>query len=186
MFEIYHNTIGSRGTVAEVWIDKDKKLVKKFYKLNGLTVQKTFPFHNTIEKIHEFYENEMYWANKLKSKFVLETYEHGKLESEDGYYILQEWGGPDLLQYTTDELPIYFPKISQQVEEMFEFFQYNNVYKLNNAKCNLTGTNGKLRCFDLKYAVNRSAEARPKEIYSIDNWIVNIDKNLTTSLLKYV
>ena len=29
MFERYHSVHGSRGSLAEVWIDKDAKLVKK-------------------------------------------------------------------------------------------------------------------------------------------------------------
>lgn len=192
MFEIYHNENGSRGSMSEVWIDKNSNLVKKYYKLNGKTVKNRAPLHNTLAEITNLYQNEIFWVNKLKSKYLLETYEHGPLPDGDGYYILQEWGGPDLLQYRNEDLPTIFPNINDQLEEMFAFFKDNNVYKLNNAKCNLTGSNGKLRCFDFKYAAARNPTTRKtfghiqQELRSISDWIGVIDPALIPRLQKYV
>ena len=39
MFELFLNDRGGDGTLAEVWIDKDAKLCKKFYKQNGITIK---------------------------------------------------------------------------------------------------------------------------------------------------
>ena len=57
MFERYHSAGGSRGSLAEVWIDKDEKLVKKYYKINGNTIQNRPPVHNNIEEINRLYKN---------------------------------------------------------------------------------------------------------------------------------
>ena len=186
MFERYCTETGSRGSMSEVWIDKDAKLVKKFYKIDGVTIRNRAPLHNTIEEITQLFNTEIYWSTKLKSKYVLETYEYGTLDAQNGYYILQEWGGPDLLAYNNVDLPIHFPEILDQLEEMFIFFQEHNVYKLNNAKCNLTGTNGILRCFDFKYAVHRELKYKMAEYRTIHEWLGNIDPSIIPRLAQYI
>ncbi len=182
MFERYHSFNGGRGSLAEVWIDKDAKLVKKYYKINGITIQNRLPFHNTVEEINKLYKNEIYWSTKLKSDLVVKTHEHGKLDDQFGYYILQEWPGPDLLQYPRKDLNIVFPNITAQIEHMFKFFKQHNMYKTNNAMANLTGKNGQLMCFDFKYAVTRTAQNIDLERHSIKEWISKIDPELIFKL----
>jgi hypothetical protein len=186
MFEKYSNTRSSRGSLAEVWIDTEKKLVKKYYKVNALTIKNRPAYHRTIEDITNLYNNEIKWSTQLKSKHVVEILEYGELTDSEGFYILQEYSGPDLLQYDNNDLPKIFPNIQDQLEEMYILFKEHNVYKLNNAKCNLTGSNGVLKCFDFKYAVVRESKYIPIEIRSLTKWISNIDKSLVDRLSKYI
>lgn len=193
MYQLFQTDTGSRGSLAEVWINKEHKLVKKYYRLNNTTITGGIPYYTTEEEITRLFENEVYWSTKLKSKFILDIYEHGKLTNEFGYYIVQEWIGPDLLHErghtTKDEFPnlkIHFPNITDQLEEMFAFFQKHNVYKLNNALCNLTGANGIIKAFDFKYATERTEESKIWELHSIDTWLSKIDPTLKTKLRKYI
>lgn len=188
MFERYISTNGnsSRGSLSEVWIDKEAKLIKKLYKPNGVTIKNRPPFHRTMREITDLYNNEVYWSTKLKSKYLVETYEHGPLLEEEGFYILQEWSGTDLLQYDNKDLSLIFPNLVDQLEEMFALFKEHNMYKLNCAKCNLTGSNGNLKCFDFKYAVVREAKYMPIELRSITQWLSKIDDSVVSRLSKYV
>lgn len=186
MLEKYSNSKSSRGSLAEVWVDTEKKLVKKYFKVNAVTIKNRPAYHRTIEDITNLYNNEIKWSTILKSKHVVETLEHGQLTDEEGFYILQEYPGPDLLQYSDTELHDAFPNIQYQLEEMYKLFKEHNVYKLNNAKCNLTGSNGVLKCFDFKYAVERDPKYIPIEMRSLTKWIGNIDKSLVDRLSKYI
>jgi hypothetical protein len=186
MLEKYTNSKSSRGSLAEVWVDTEKKLVKKYFKVNAVTIKNRPAYHRTIEDITNLYNNEIKWSTILKSKHVVETLEHGQLTDEEGFYILQEYPGPDLLQYNDTELYNAFPNIQGQLEEMYKLFKEHNVYKLNNAKCNLTGSNGVLKCFDFKYAVERDPKYIPIEMRSLTKWISNIDKSLVDRLSKYI
>ena len=186
MFEKYSNTKSSRGSLAEVWIDTEKKLVKKYFKLNAVTIKNRPAYHRTIEDITNLYNTEIKWSTLLKSKHVVETLEYGPLKHEEGFYILQEWAGPDLLQYNNSDLPKIFPNIKDQLEEMYILFKEHNIYKLNNAKCNLTGNNGVLKCFDFKYTVERESKYIPIEIRSLTQWISKIDNSLVDRLSKYI
>lgn len=188
MFELYQTQTGSRGSLAEVWIDKEKKIVKKFYKADGTTITGKRPFHTTMEEITEHYNREIYWSTKAKSKFTVNTLDHGMLPEENGYFIIQEYLGPDLLHYydSVDRLDKYIPDASKQLEEMFEFFQGHNFYKINNAMCNLINDNGKIKAFDFKYAVERKEEYRRFEEHSLDAWISKIDPKLPAILRKYL
>ena len=186
MFEKYLNSNSSRGSLAEVWIDAEKKLVKKYFKVNAVTIKNRPAYHRTIEEITNLYNNEIKWSTQLKSKHVVETLEYGSLTDGEGFYILQEYPGPDLLQYNNNDLPKIFPNIVDQLEEMYILFKEHNVYKLNNAKCNLTGSNGILKCFDFKYAVERDPKYIPIEIRSLNKWINNIDNSLVGRLTKFL
>ena len=99
MYEQYFTSTGSIGSAAEVWIDKEKKLCKKFFKPDSITITNKLPIFTEYAKVKELFDNEIYWSTKLKSKFVLETYEYGELEDNKGFYLIQEYAGPDLLSY---------------------------------------------------------------------------------------
>lgn len=188
MFELYQTDKGSRGSLAEVWIDTDAKLVKKYYKPDGITIRGRRPLHQQMEHISALFNNEIYWSTKLSGKHVLRIYEHGELKTGPGFYILQEYVGPDLLHFynsksgldTSIENPI------DQIIEMFSFFRDHGVYKINNAMCNLTNDNGKIRAFDFKYAVHRTPDLRNTEIYGIKTWLSKIDGKLPDLLMEYV
>lgn len=188
MFELYQTMEGSRGSLAEVWIDRDAKLVKKEYKPNGITIRGRNPFYQSMNDINRLVKNELYWSDRLKGPFILEIYEHGELKDGPGFYILQEYVGPDLLHYYNSKtgLSKEIENPTKQIIELFKFFKEKDVYKLNNAMCNLTNDNGRIRAFDFKYAVHRVPEKKENEIYTINTWLSKIDTNLNELLLEYL
>lgn len=184
MFEKYIPTLGSRGSLGEIWIDREAKLVKKLFKPNAISIKNRPAFHRRIEDITKLYNNEIYWTTKLKSKYLVETYEHGELADQEGFYLLQEYVGPDLLH---NELRNDRKLIADQLDDMFQFFKENEVYKLNNAHCNLTmTTDGQLKCFDFKYAVPREPKKTMLEILSVKRWLADIDESVVPRLSKHI
>jgi hypothetical protein len=181
MYEQYFTMTGSIGSAAEVWIDKEKNLVKKFYKPDSITIRNKEPIFTEYNKVKELFENEIYWSTKLKSDLILETYEYGELPNNTGFYLVQEYLGPDLLGYKN--IQETFPNVRDQIIEMFHLFKEHNVYKKNNARCNLTGNNNKIKAFDFKWAVPRSIEHKKFEVNSINTWISKIDNTLPKDLL---
>jgi|TARA_B110000305_G_C19371732_1_gene604816 hypothetical protein len=181
MYEQYFTSTGSIGSAAEVWIDKEKKLCKKFFKPDSITITNKLPIFTEYAKVKELFDNEIYWSTKLKSKFVLETYEYGELEDNKGFYLIQEYAGPDLLSYKN--IQETFPDVKEQLIEMFHLFKEHNVYKKNNARCNLTGNNNQIKAFDFKWAVPRSPEHKKFEVNSINTWLSKIDHTLPEELL---
>ena len=187
MFELHHSAVSSIGNLSEVWIDKKSKLCKKYYKPGGTTANGKSNVYDSIEAVTKMFNNEIYWSTKLKSEWVIETYEYGPLVSEPGFYLLQEYLGPDLLTYhLSGTLHSLFPDILEQVESMFAWFQSNDVYKKNNALSNMTGINGRIKAFDFKYAESRSIQIKQYEINSIDQWLSKIDPTTKDRLRKYV
>ena len=183
MYELYLNHHGGDGSAAEVWIDHSAGLVKKLYKLDGITIASKPPVPTTIEKITELYQSDVYWTEVLKSEYVLPTIEHGPIQDQPGYYVIQPYIGPDLLQYyVAGSLHTEFPDIVDQLIEMFCLFKEHNIHKINNAMSNLTGSNGKIVAFDFKYTHARSAHSRPMELASITKWLCKIDDRLYTLL----
>ena len=133
------------------------------------------------------YENEIYWSTLIKSDRVLKIYEYGKLQSEEGYYIIQEYVGTDLLHpYCNKTLHNTYPDIIEQIEDMFKLFKRYNLHKLNNSLTNMCGKNGTIKAFDFKYATVRSEESRVKEIYSIVTWVSKIDNSIKDKLINYL
>lgn len=188
MFELYQSDTGSRGSMSEVWIDTDAGLVKKYYKPDGRTITGNIPRHTCLDDIRKLYENEIYWSQKLQSKHVVRMLDHGQLATCNGWYILQEWHGPDLLPNFRLDTRLYhmIPDADIQIEEMFEFWQAHGVYKLNNAMANMTLQNGKIKAFDFKYAQSRSDEHKPLEQFSIAKWISKIEPTLIDRLEKFL
>lgn len=187
MFEKYvPTTISSRGSLGEIWIDKETKLVKKIFKPNAISIKNRPTFHRKIDEITKLYNNEIYWTTKLKSKYLVETYEYGELKNEEGFYLIQEYAGPDLLHYECKTANV-FPNLIDQLDEMFKFFKENEVYKINNAKCNLSmSSTGQLKCFDFKYAVPRTSKSTMLEMLSVTRWLSNIDESVEPRLSKHI
>lgn len=175
------------GSAAEVWIDKDAKLCKKYYRPDSIIANGNRTQYRSMEKLSRFFNNEVQWSTKLQSPHVLQLYEYGELPEAAGYYILQEYIGPDLLTvYLTGQLHTLYPDIIEQVEHMFSILQEHNIYKLNNTLSNMVGENGKIKMFDFKYTQLRTQENQSKERYSITEWLTKIDPSITDRLLKYI
>lgn len=186
MYELYQSK-SSRGSTAEVWIDKDAKLCKKYYKPNGITCQGRRPIFNSIESITEKFNNEILWSTKLRSPYVLELYEHGELKDEPGFYLIQEYFGPDLMYYNNQKtIQIMFPDIADQIVDMFKFFKENNVHKINNSLTNIVGMNGKIKAFDFKYAVERGPGTTYVELNGIQNWLGVIDRRIPLMVQEFI
>ena len=147
MYQLYLNDNSSRGSLAEVWIDEEAKLVKKIYKPTGITIKNKPPLFQDIKEIETMYTNECKWLYRLQSDKVVRLYEHGKLKDEEGFYCIQEYGGPTLLEYYSNgTLHTHFPNIKEQITDLFLFFKEKNVYKFNNAMANICGNeNGKIK-----------------------------------------
>ena len=179
-FELYRTATGSRGSLAEVWIDSDAGLCKKIYAADGTTIKGQAPLHSSKADITKLFGNEIYWSQKLRSKHVVKLLEFGEVPDRDGYYIIQEYHNPDMLHFYDKHtrLSHIIPDVTQQVIEMFELFRDSNVYKFNNAMCNLTFDGKQLKAFDFKYATERYPKDREYEWHSIMSWISKIDPKL--------
>ena len=178
MFELYQDRNASRGSIAEVYINRDQRLVKKIYKLGGITIAGTPPVHTTQEEVDFLFHNEIEWCKKLKSDRIVNLLDYGTENNE--HFLVQEYHGPDLLYYNDRyNLKDYIPDLTQQIVDMFCFFKEHNLYKFNNAMCNLTlDADKRIRAFDFKYAANRTVEKAHLEYYSVDTWIVKLDPML--------
>jgi hypothetical protein len=188
MFKLFQKNNGSRGSAAEVWIDEEAGLCKKYYKPNSITITGNLPRDSNMETVTLLFNREIYWSTKLKSDLVLELYEYGELKEELGFYLIQEWVNPDLLTWyhPKTRLNHIIPDASEQVVEIFKHFKEHNIYKTNNAMANMTHKNGKIKAFDFKYSFERSPDKRELEIYSINTWVSKIDPTLNTTLLEFV
>lgn len=188
MLELYQTMTGSRGSLAEVWIDRSEGIVRKLYKPNGRTIRGTTPLHASLDEIRDLWKNEIYWSGRLRGRHVLDIYEHGELEDEPGYYIIQEYVGPDLLHYfhTNTGLDGGIKDPIGQILELFSLYRENDLYKLNNAMCNLVNDNGRIRAFDFKYAVKRNPEYRDMEMHTVKTWLSKIDKRLPELVESYI
>lgn len=188
MYQLYLNSESSRGSLAEVWIDKEDKLVKKYYKPNAITIKNKPPMITDLDEIKKMYDRERKWLTVLKSKYVVELYEAGSLKNEPGWYMIQEYYGPTLLDYYSNgTLHTHFPNIKEQITDLFKFFQKHNVYKFNNAMANLTGNDaGEIKAIDFKYMEERSLDKRENECYSVDTWLSKINPELKTILREYI
>lgn len=187
MYKLYQHH-SSEGSMAEVWVDEQAGLCKKYFKPDSITVSGRPPIFKDLPTIKKLFDNEIFWTTKLKSKYLLETYEYGNLKDVDGYYLIQEWVGPNLLHsYSqTDKLSAYLPDAVDQLINIFEFFQAHDVYKKNNAMSNMTMVDGKIKLFDFKYASYRDPKIRNIEMYSVITWLSKIDKSLISILPKYI
>ncbi len=174
----YH---GQDGTVAEVHINESRTLIRKRYSVDGLTVSgKKSKYSESI--IHECFANEVYWTERLQSKWVPIVAD----VNEDKHEIVQEYNGPDLLtNYQAGTLLNDVPDIVDQVIEMFKFFKEQNVYKINNALSNMAIKNKQLIAFDFKWAKERPTW-KDKELFSYTEWVSKIDKKLPEILEKLV
>lgn len=188
MYELQQNMHGSRGSMAEVYIDIDAGLCKKIYKPDGVTITGGKPLHTEPSRVRELFENEIRWSTALRSDQTIEILEHGELPDGGGYYLIQEYLGPDLLKlYNSGEfVPFNIPDLHDQMIEMFQRFKRFNIYKWNNAMSNLTIANGRIKAFDFKYAVERLPEHRDYELYTLRTWISKIDPRLPGILEPYI
>jgi len=178
-WNMIYNPIKQIGTLAEVYIDNDKTLIRKEYKVGGITVSGK-PTEFTEEQINNAFNNEAHWLKTLEGKWVPEL-----ISAEDNI-IVQKYYGSDLLdQYMDGSLHRNIPNITEQIIEMYTFFKENNVFKRNGSLSNLTVHNNQLIAFDFKWAKERP-EGIDLEMRSYNEWLCKIDKSLPTILQEMI
>ena len=184
-----HFPVKKTGTIAEVYLNEDKTLIKKVFKVGGITVSgEATEF--TEEQINRAFENEVHWLKTLKGKWVPELVQVGRFFDKDGNsegnMLIQRYYGTDLLEnYMSKTLWDDVPNITEQVIEMYEFFKENNVFKRNGSLSNLTMHNDQLIAFDFKWARVRP-EGIDLEIRSYNEWLCKIDRSLPTILKEMI
>lgn len=164
------------GTIVDVSVNKQDMLIKRIFRAGSITASgKQHDFD--INQVKKFYKNELYWLNKLDSKWL------PKLISFDDttQTIVQQYYGPCLLDYLHTDLHERIPDLKQQILEMYQFFKDNNVYKRNGSLSNLSYNGKQVIAFDFKWATHRP-EGQEMELHSYRNWLNKIDESLTQEL----
>ena len=67
MYEHFVRSFGGRGSAAEVWIDKEAKLVKKYYKFNGIGHAGNVIVENNYDKLKYLWQTEIEWNCLVKN-----------------------------------------------------------------------------------------------------------------------
>lgn len=179
MFEKYSSPHHGIGTIVDVSIDYDLQLIKREFRAGTVTSGNDVHEYDS-NQVKGFFNNEVFWLDKLKSKWVPETVEIG----DD--FIVQKYYGPCLLDFKPNkEFLKYVPDIVDQVIEMYKFFKLHNVYKRNGSLSNLTHNNGQLVAFDFKWARLRP-DGMEMELKSYKEWLSKIDSKLEQQLTNLI
>ena len=179
MFEKYSSPHHGVGTIVDVSIDNHNGLIKRKFQAGSVTVGGKVHEYNS-NQVKGFFNNEVFWLNRLKSNWIPETVEIGN------DFIVQKYYGPCLLDFKPNkEYLKYVPDIVDQVIEMYRFFKLCNVYKRNGSLSNLTHNKGQLISFDFKWARPRPG-GLTMETHSYKEWLSKIDPELTEKLMEMI
>ena len=184
----YFDDYSSIGSLAEVFINKYEGLVRKYYRIDGITITKKRPITNDLKEFEKFFNTEVEWSKKLKGDNVIKLHESGKIEN--GFYLVQEYGGLSLLRLYEeyDSQPLLhkrIPDIKEQIIELYKKFKKHNIYKINSAMCNLLyNDKGTIKAFDFKYVEPRNKQTKQWELHAINEWMSKIDPTLPAELKK--
>ena len=160
------------GTIVNVLVDEEQGLISRTFQPGYQTVSgKKHDF--TEEQVNEFYQNELYWLDKLDGKWLPEFIAN----NDDTQTIIQRYYGPCLLDYLHTDLHTRIPDLTEQIIEMYAFFKDNNVFKRNGSLSNLTYNKGQVIAFDFKWAKERPAGIE-MEKHSYHNWLNKINDKL--------
>lgn len=164
------------GTIVDVSLNEQDMLIKRIFKEGSITVSgQTHEY--TQEQVKDFYHNEVYWLNKLDSKWLPQLVKF----DDTTQTIIQKYYGPCLLDYLHTDLHTRIPNLADQIVEMHEFFKKHNVFKRNNSLSNLTYNGKQVIAFDFKWAKERP-EGIQMELHSYQHWLNKIDKDLPARL----
>lgn len=166
-FKPFNNFLFNYNLV-HVEIDDDKKLIRRTFNKNLPNVANIInPLNKTEKEINLFFNNEIYWLQKLQgSKFIPELISI----DFDNQQIIQKFYSHSCL------ITKKFPKIDSVVE-MYIFFKEHQLNKINGSLSNMCFNNEQLVAFDFKHTVIRPND-QEREIYSYDNYLNKIDKEL--------
>lgn len=175
MFELYKSPHYGLGTCVEVHIDKKNRIISRQYKNDSITCNGSVT-KKSPDEIENFFQNEVYWLEKLKSRWIPLTLDINYSTRT----IIQEYTHTDLL-YNKPNLKEVVPDIVDQVIDMYKFFKEMNMYKRNGSLSNLTLRDKQLVAFDFKWATTRPTGLE-MELKSYDQWLSKIDSSLPEKL----
>ena len=164
------------GTIVDVRLNEKEMLIERTFKEGSITASGQ-QHHFNADQVKQFYENEIYWLDKLSSKWVPETVSVDTKKQT----IVQKYYGPCLLDYLHTDLHERIPDLKEQIIEMYAFFKQHNIFKRNGSLSNLTYNNGQVIAFDFKWTKQRP-DGLEMELHSYKNWLNKIDKTLEHDL----
>ena len=164
------------GTIVNVLVDEEQGLISRTFQAGYQTVSGK-KHEYTQEQVNEFYQNELYWLDKLNGKWLPEFIAN----NDETQTIIQRYYGPCLLDYLHTDLHTRIPDLKEQMVEMYAFFKDNNVFKRNGSLSNLTYNQGQVIAFDFKWAKERP-DGIEMEKHSYTNWLNKIDPELPNIL----
>ena len=181
-YELFSTDKSSRGSVGEVYINKKKKLVRKYYRVGGTTITGKPPTEPNSERLYEyqdfkkFYETQLYWSEILQGNDSVSIVDHGRIEN--GFYFVQEYVGPSLITIK-DNLKQEIPNVVEQVVAYYEKLKKYDIYTMNSSMSNFVfDSNGVIKAFDYKWTEKRNTENKKYEEKCVNDWIVKIDPTL--------
>lgn len=175
MLKLYKSPFTELGTCVEVHIDYDAGIIKRQYKYDAITVNGSIT-KRTPAEIDKFFNNEIYWLDKLEGEWIPKTIEIDITNKT----IVQEYTRECLLG---DLVNIYqvVPDIEEQIVEMYKFFKKHNIFKCNGSLSNLTLRKNQLVAFDFKWADHRPNNIE-MELKSYDIWLSKISEKVAIKL----
>ncbi len=174
LYTPYKESSFHMGTICEVYLNAEKNLIKRSFKLNGITASGK-PSTRTQEYIEEKWLNEVYYLTKFQLMPWVPELVSIDYQSKS---IIQKYYGPDLIIAGFDDIP----DIEDQVVSICSYFKDIDVYKLNNSLSNMTKLNGQVIMFDFKYMRPRSPDLKYQAIYEIDEWLSKISPTIVPKL----
>lgn len=160
------------GTLVEVHIDQQAGLIKRRFAFDAVPANGVQQSRFNREQVREFFDWEVYWLTKLDgSRWIPETISI----SEDT--IVQKYYGSCLL----DDIKKLPKGLTDQVIDMYGYFQQMGLYKRNGSLSNLTMNGKQLVAFDFKWARPRPIGI-DMELKSYDEWLSKINPDLSREL----
>ena len=165
------------GTIASIYLNKDKTLIKRQYVNGALTCSGNFVNKKDLflyrrwkcEVTYMEMFQGMRWVPKLVSY------------NETDRSIVMEYYGPDLLQQSYENMDI-----EEQIIEVYKHFKDVGVYKYNGAKANMSRNGNQLIVFDFKWMTKRRKRFQQCAKYEIDNWLSKINPDLVPVLKEMI
>lgn len=162
------------GSIASVFLNDDKTLIKRYFLPGGITVNGN-PTQKNEEYINFKFKTECTILKQFEGLWFMPELVEINIEKK---YIIQEYCGPDLLSTGFNNIE----NIEDQVVKIFEYISNAGYYKLNGSMSNMTHRNGQIIMFDFKYTRRKDDFFRQYEEYAIDTWLSKISPTIVPRL----
>lgn len=165
------------GTLASLYLNQDKTLIKRCYINGGLSCS-----GNQIDKkelfLHRRWKSEVTYMKMFQD--MPWTPRLVDYNEEDRSTTL-EYYGPDLLQQNYSGM-----NIEDQIIDVYRHFRDVGVYKYNGAKANMSRNGNQLIIFDFKIMSKRRQRFKQCAEYEIDTWLSKINQDLIPILKEMI